>query len=96
SKQLLDMFYENLLGGMEKDDALRAAKLEYLRNEKGRTANPHFWAGLVIMGDTSAIALEEKDYTWNYILEGLALMLAGTTIYIILKRRSRRKRLMKV
>lgn len=96
SNQLLEMFYENLLRGMEKDDALRAAKLEYLKNEKGRTANPHFWAGLVIMGDTSAIALEEKDYTWNYILEGLALMLAGTTIYIILKRRSRRKRLREV
>lgn len=91
SAEILEKFYDYLLDGMEKDEALQKAKLDYLSTAQGRMKDPQFWAGLVIIGDTSALDLERKDYTLNYILEALALMAAGATVYVLLKRRSRRK-----
>src|SRR5690606_21468231 len=52
SSLVLSFFYENILKGMAKDEALRQAKLSYLSKAEGRMLAPQYWAGLVIMGDT--------------------------------------------
>ena len=73
---------------MEKDDALRAAKLEYLKNEKA-ARQIHFWAGLVIM-EILQFAFRGKDYTGIIFLKAWRSCWQERR-YIILKRRSRRK-----
>jgi CHAT domain-containing protein len=53
--QLMKSFYKNLKKGMAKDAALRAAKLDYLKDSKGEAAHPFFWAGMIGVGDMSSI-----------------------------------------
>ncbi|MBT6004640.1 MAG: CHAT domain-containing protein [Prolixibacteraceae bacterium] len=45
--QIMSSFYKNLKKGKSKDDALRFAKLDYLKNSKSRLAHPHYWLGYV-------------------------------------------------
>jgi CHAT domain-containing protein len=47
--ELMRRFYGGLRQGMAKDEALRAAQLELLRDPA--TAHPSSWAGFVLMGD---------------------------------------------
>jgi CHAT domain-containing protein len=52
---ILNSFYLNLFKGMRKDEALRLAKLEYLKNTQSFFVYPHFWAGLVVNGNQNAL-----------------------------------------
>ena len=48
---LLRLFYKNLARGMARDAALRQAKLDYLKNNRGEASHPFFWAGMIGIGD---------------------------------------------
>ncbi|RYD82848.1 MAG: CHAT domain-containing protein [Sphingobacteriales bacterium] len=72
SANITDRFYKNLQEGMSKDEALRQAKLHYLQNNDGRLLNPQYWAGLVIMGDTSPVQLKPSFSKWIWIAGGVA------------------------
>jgi len=75
SAEITELFYQNLLLGMDKDQALRMAKLSYLETASGRTLSPEYWAGLVIMGDNSSINLKEPSSAWYIWLGALCLSL---------------------
>ncbi|WP_299439695.1 CHAT domain-containing tetratricopeptide repeat protein [uncultured Aquimarina sp.] len=66
-------FYKNLSEGQTKSAALRAAKLTYLNNNTDAEASPHYWASLVLIGDSGTL-LPTSDYT-IFILIGIALLL---------------------
>ncbi len=85
---LLEAFYENLTKGLEKDEALRQAKLYYLENRSGRMLAPQYWAGLVIMGDTSVVDLQQKSNIWLMLIFGILLVLLGS-YYICVKQKLR-------
>lgn len=53
--KIIDIFYEKIARGISKDLALQQAKIEYLKRAESRLIQPQYWAGLVIMGDISAI-----------------------------------------
>ncbi|NVO09993.1 MAG: CHAT domain-containing protein [Bacteroidales bacterium] len=53
TNSILNNFYLNLLKGMRKDEALRLAKLEYLKDAD--LASPRFWAGIVVNGNQNAL-----------------------------------------
>lgn len=57
SAQIVGYFYDFLSDGLPKDEALKKAKLKYLANAEGRGADPQYWAGLVLIGNTTPIAL---------------------------------------
>jgi len=82
---LLEAFYKNLTKGLEKDEALRQTKLSYLQNANGRMLAPQYWAGLVIMGDTSPIDLQQKSNFWLMLLPGFLLLFVGG--YFVFRRR---------
>jgi hypothetical protein len=76
SALLMDNFYKNLLKGLPKDEALQQAKLTFLANAHGRALSPQYWAGLVLIGDTTAIDIAPIAKTkWLYILLLVLLML---------------------
>lgn len=58
TKDLLVGFYKYLKTGKSKEEALRLAKLDYLKDNsgKGTGAHPFFWAGLIGIGDMSPLA----------------------------------------
>lgn len=82
SNQLLELFYGYLGDGMPKDEALRLAKLDYLARGEGRTLHPQYWAGLVLMGDTTPIELATHTLWpfWVWVL--LILMVVAVFLYV--------------
>ncbi|MEO0572700.1 MAG: CHAT domain-containing protein, partial [Bacteroidota bacterium] len=70
STQILEHFYNYLEEGKRKDEALRLAKLDYLKTAEGRTLHPQYWAGLILMGDTKSIEIS-KQVPLGYWLVGL-------------------------
>ncbi|MBN2595507.1 MAG: CHAT domain-containing protein [Marinifilaceae bacterium] len=52
---LMSNFYTFLSQGLKKDDALRQAKLEYLKTADALKAHPYFWSGYVTLGDVDPL-----------------------------------------
>ena len=50
TKDLMVDFYKNLRKGLRKDEALRQAKLDFLKRNKSENAHPFYWAGFVGIG----------------------------------------------
>ncbi|MBN7810886.1 CHAT domain-containing protein [Algoriphagus sp. H41] len=55
SSEILESFYLKLAKGEPKAAALREAKLDFLENAPEELAHPYYWAGLGLIGDTSAL-----------------------------------------
>ncbi|WP_283636040.1 CHAT domain-containing protein [Aquaticitalea lipolytica] len=64
SAKITELFYNYIKKGWAKDKALRQAKLDYIATAEGRMINPQYWAGLVLIGDTSAINIKSDT---NYV-----------------------------
>ncbi|MDC8001700.1 CHAT domain-containing protein [Aequorivita todarodis] len=75
SAKIVKLFYDNLSRGMPKDEALRKAKLSYIATAEGRTIAPQYWAGLVLIGDTAPIDLNNDVAWWWYVLAGIVAAL---------------------
>lgn len=75
SAKIIELFYNNLKNGLPKDKALQQAKLDYLAKAEGRTISPKYWAGLVLIGDTSAIKLHANSYTALYWLSAVFVVI---------------------
>ncbi|HEY0039997.1 MAG TPA: CHAT domain-containing protein, partial [Flavisolibacter sp.] len=89
SAVLMESFYKNLVAGLPKDEALRQAKLDYLKNADGRALAPQYWAGLVIMGDTSPIALETAStFNWRWIAIGAMIIAFVIGVFRFLQKRA--------
>ncbi|MBA6152059.1 CHAT domain-containing protein [Gelidibacter maritimus] len=83
SAKIIESFYEYLKKGWAKDKALQQAKLDYISTADGRTAHPQYWAGLVLIGDTTPIELSSSPNHILWILAGLALL---GVIYFVRKK----------
>lgn len=55
TKDLMLDFYKNIDKKAPKDAALRQAKLDFLKRNKGVSAHPFYWAGFVGIGDMGAL-----------------------------------------
>jgi CHAT domain-containing protein/tetratricopeptide (TPR) repeat protein len=64
TKTLMVYFYQHLKKGKSKSEALRMAKLDYLRNTSDKDLkHPYYWSGFVISGNTAPLTLEQDtDY----------------------------------
>jgi len=88
SALLMESFYDNLLKGLSKDEALRLAKLTYLEKADGRMLAPQYWAGLVIMGDSSPIVFQHKTQFGVWMILGI-VAIVGIALYFIYKQKRR-------
>lgn len=72
---LMVAFYKNLNKGQYKDEALRNAKLNYLKTTDDKALkHPFYWAGFVVSGDVSAIETPSNN---TLIIVLIALILLG-------------------
>ncbi|NVO10310.1 MAG: CHAT domain-containing protein [Bacteroidales bacterium] len=55
ANDILNDYYLNLLKGMRKDEAMRLAKLEYLKKTELFFSHPRYWAGIVVNGNQNAL-----------------------------------------
>lgn len=83
TKEIMVSFYSNLSEGVSKSEALRNAKIEYLKQHKNsKLSHPFYWAGFVLYGNDAPLALN-KDFKIEYfIVFGLILLvLAGFMVW---------------
>ena len=77
SAKIIKNFYNYIKKGVPKDEALQKAKLNYISTAEGRTIDPQYWAGLVLIGDASPIQLTafNTSFWWIIIVVfGIALL----------------------
>ena len=78
TSQIMMSFYTYLKEGKNKPEALRQAKLDYLKNADGLTANPYYWAGFVYTGKPEPIY---KSNTFYYWLAAIFLLIILASIF---------------
>lgn len=84
---IMNEFYKNLKNQQTKSQALREAKLKYLRNSSLSESSPHFWATFVLLGDTSPISSHYYPYAyWSLIILPIIIF-----IFVVLYRRSKKR-----
>lgn len=85
---LLGYFLENLTSGQAKDDALRNAKINYLKNAKStEELNPIYWAGLQITGNLEPIEVTNINTPsffskYWYLFIGILVIILGVFLKI--------------
>lgn len=70
---IMTFFYDHLSKGETKDEALKNAKLDYLKvTEDPLLRHPYYWAGFVLSGNTDALV--KNNSSWMYWLVILLLV----------------------
>lgn len=73
-------FYQNLSDGLPKDEALRKAQQKFVaENDDPLYRHPYYWAGFVVIGDTSPLESYSDLYYW---LGGVVLAALGALILV--------------
>ena len=79
SKIITD-FYYFLSKGKQKDEALRLAKLKYLKSTSSTYTNPYYWGGYEVIGDKAGIV--RNNTKTLFLISGTILFLcSGLIIY---------------
>jgi CHAT domain-containing protein len=73
---VVKMFYDHLLSGESKGEALRTARREYLKNASQLRSHPYYWSSLVIYGDSGVVFRKDKSVIYVIVALGLAAALA--------------------
>lgn len=68
SFMIMKEFYHNLSIGYEKGEALRLAKINYLKKSPPTYANPYFWAAFEVMGAKEPLKPEKGIFFYMVLL----------------------------
>ncbi|HYC85532.1 MAG TPA: CHAT domain-containing protein, partial [Chryseosolibacter sp.] len=75
TSELMRLFYANLAQGMDKAEALRQAKLDFLMQADAIRQSPGLWSSFVVVGDRSPISLQSSTAKIFYAVIAIALIL---------------------
>lgn len=79
---LMDRFYTHLADGQPADNALRAAKLDWLAGASDLRANPFYWASFIPIGPSDlVITATSRSSLWVWLV---GIILLGTLAYAFL------------
>lgn len=84
---IIEKFYQNLDQGMEKDEAIRQAKLAYINQADPTAAHPFLWAAFIQVGDYAAIDIAAPTHWSYYLLWGFGALFLIILIIFLLKNR---------
>ena len=79
----LKEFYKHLVLGKRKDEAMRIAKLEYLKSTDLVGASPKYWASLVVVGNQAPIY---KGFLVKKIIWLCIILLVISTVLLFRKK----------
>ncbi len=86
SSKIMNLFYKYLADGHPKHEALRLAKLDFLKTASPIEAHPFFWGTFVLMGNTTPVTTSQLNF-W-LMLGGIIFIVLFLTWFIV-KRKSR-------
>ncbi|WP_299189951.1 CHAT domain-containing protein [uncultured Aquimarina sp.] len=77
TSELMQEFYKNLNKSLSKDQALREAKLTYLKTADDELLkHPYYWSGFMISGDTTPLQ-KKTSYLWWLLLLGIPIFIVA-------------------
>ncbi|MDR3667093.1 MAG: CHAT domain-containing protein [Ignavibacteriaceae bacterium] len=79
TSRLMTLFYKKLSSGLDKSEALRQAKIEFI---KEYSPNPYYWGAFVLSGDISKIRIINPSYSYNLNFWLLVLALIILSVFI--------------
>uniref|UniRef100_UPI00404AAC56 CHAT domain-containing protein n=1 Tax=Flavobacterium sp. TaxID=239 RepID=UPI00404AAC56 len=83
--EITTSFFSYLDQGLTKSEALKKAKLDYIKNTNPRNCSPFYWAGLQIIGSNENVKLNsESNYIKYWVL--LLFPILGVGLYFRKKR----------
>ena len=82
---IMENFYGYLKQGVNKNKALRLAKLDYLKDAEVSRKDPFFWAPFVLFGDLNPIQLEAKTNYLNLTLYSVLLLTLVAGLVLLIK-----------
>jgi CHAT domain-containing protein len=85
SSSIIAGFYQYLAKGMEKNEAMRLSKLEYLKFSSPSAMNPYYWAAYEVLGDNAPVAHNLKGI-WIILLVA-GIIVAGGMLFYLNRRR---------
>ena len=85
SAELIKSFYYYLSKGFSKDKALQLSRIDYLKNADPVKNHPYFWAGYIIVGDTSPLPVNKR---YNYLVILIAIPVLAS-FYILRQKKKR-------
>ena len=85
SAAIITRFYYHLSKGKEKNEAMRLAKLEYLKNSPPAFTNPYYWAAYEVMGDNAPVA--RKIIVPVILISLVLILMAGMVIFYLRPRK---------
>ncbi|KPK87392.1 MAG: hypothetical protein AMS27_02550 [Bacteroides sp. SM23_62_1] len=88
---LMENFYRELKKGKTKTEALREAKLEFLRKADQLKANPYFWSTYVAIGDDHPLYPPRSGILWIISVTILVVAAVITITWYLRVRRMRNK-----
>ncbi|MFK7797704.1 MAG: CHAT domain-containing protein [Aureispira sp.] len=83
---IMGRFYQHLANGMNKDEALSQAKLNFIQQMEGEITHPAFWSPFIILGDNQVVHLKSPTPLWQWGLMGVGLFLLSLLFLFIKKR----------
>jgi CHAT domain-containing protein len=83
SASLMQLFYDFLAEGYEKDKAMQLAKIKYLEGTHKLGAHPHYWAGYVCIGETDSIEVSVDYVAWAALI---LLLISPVVLFMIYKK----------
>ena len=84
TRDIMVGFYENLKQGLPKSEAIRQAKLQYMKDNPGITSHPFFWSTFVAIGDMKPI---EQNSFWQTAWWQILLVVIISALVFVLVRR---------
>jgi len=82
---LMTSFYKYLERGESKNEALRLAKADFIKNSDEIIANPFYWADFIQIGNTKPLKIHKKNNCVAYTVY-LLLFLSASLVYFKLRK----------
>jgi len=80
--EVIKLFYKNIINGNSKSQALRKARLTFLKNADQKRSHPYYWSTLVVYGDDSPLYLSKIRLAGAFLAFCIAVAL---TLFLIHK-----------
>jgi len=81
--EIVKYFYNSLLKGKSKSEALKNARFKYLKGADDLRSHPYFWATLVIYGDNASLFYNKR----MFLIAVFASTLIALLLIIYLRKR---------
>ena len=86
--QLTELFYKYLAQGLETDQALQQAKLDFLSHASKEKSLPYYWAATVLAGKSATLINPTKS-GWHWLLISIAIAFLGLVTRAITRTRKK-------